>query len=61
MADTKVQALKNGPFLVSGPVDVVDENGNPLPAKQPVALCRCGASTTKPFCNGTHRKINFQS
>jgi CDGSH-type Zn-finger protein len=61
MADVKIQALKNGPFLATGSVEVVDENGTPIPSKVPVALCRCGGSSTKPFCDGTHRKNNFKS
>lgn len=61
MSDTKIQALKNGPYLVTGDVDYVDGEGRPLqPAKQPVALCRCGHSANKPFCDGAHRKVNFQ-
>jgi CDGSH-type Zn-finger protein len=61
MADVKVQVLKNGPLLVSGPVDFVDAEGKPIqPAKQPAALCRCGHSAAKPFCDGSHRKVNFQ-
>jgi len=50
----------NGPYLVEGPVKVVDQDGNEYKSDKPrVALCRCGASTTKPFCDGTHSKIGF--
>ena len=38
-----------------------DANGNTYPAKSVIALCRCGASTTKPFCDGTHSKLGFQA
>jgi CDGSH-type Zn-finger protein len=61
MAEVKVQALKNGPLLVTGPIEVVDSEGKVLPAKQPAAFCRCGHSSTKPFCDGSHRKNNFQA
>jgi CDGSH-type Zn-finger protein len=62
MADVKIQTLKNGPLLVTGNADYVDGDGKPIvPAKQPVALCRCGHSSNKPFCDGTHRKVNFQA
>jgi 3-phenylpropionate/trans-cinnamate dioxygenase ferredoxin subunit len=61
MADLQIKASKNGPFLVLGQVEIVDENGKPYPTQQTAALCRCGASSKKPFCDGTHRKINFQS
>jgi 3-phenylpropionate/trans-cinnamate dioxygenase ferredoxin subunit len=60
MADVKITATKNGPY-VSGPVDVVDADGNAYPGKKTIALCRCGGSTTKPFCDGTHSKIGFQA
>ena len=53
----------NGPYKVEGDdVKVVDWNGNEYPiVKRPFALCRCGGSTTKPFCDGTHSKIGFQA
>ncbi len=60
MADVKIQALKNGPLLITGNIEVVDGEGKPLPAKQPAALCRCGQSKIKPFCDGSHRACNFQ-
>lgn len=59
MATIKVR--QNASLLVEGDdVKVVDWNGNeyPLP-KRPFSLCRCGASTRKPFCDGTHSKIGF--
>jgi CDGSH-type Zn-finger protein len=59
MANIKVR--QNGPYLIEGDdVTLVDWNGNPYQiAKRPFALCRCGGSTTKPFCDGTHSKIGF--
>src|SRR6185295_6481617 len=61
MATIKVR--QNGPYLVDGDdVTVVDWNGNPYQiAKRPFALCRCGGSTKKPFCDGTHSRIGFQA
>ena len=61
MADVTIDIIKNGPFIVNGTVELKDANGNAYPAKQRMALCRCGASTTKPFCDGTHSKIGFQA
>ncbi len=61
MADLTVTVLDNGPFLLKGDVDVVDAEGTAFPTKGQVALCRCGASDTKPFCNGAHAKAGFQS
>jgi CDGSH-type Zn-finger protein len=59
---TKITALDNGPYLVKGPVVVVDAEGNRFPAeRETIALCRCGGSTTKPFCDGTHSKVGFRA
>jgi CDGSH-type Zn-finger protein len=58
-----IRVRKNGPYRVEGDdVIVVDWNGNEyIVNRLPIALCRCGASTTKPFCDGTHSKIGFQA
>jgi len=61
MADVKIQALKNGPLLVKGSVEVLDSNGVLMQAGAQVALCRCGHSNNKPFCDGMHGKAGFQS
>ena len=61
MAQVTIEATPNGPYLVSGAIELRDMNGNVLPTKDKVWLCRCGASTKKPFCDGTHSKIGFQS
>ena len=59
---TKITALDNGPYLVKGPVLVVDAGGNRFPAvRETIALCRCGASTKKPFCDGTHSRVGFRA
>jgi CDGSH-type Zn-finger protein len=59
-----IRCRENGPLLINGPVKIVDHLGNefPLPAgKENVALCRCGHSGTKPFCDGSHRACGFQA
>lgn len=63
MADTTQITVKDsGPFLVKGPMTLLDAEGNEFTVeKEMVALCRCGASTNQPFCTGTHRKIEFES
>lgn len=61
MADVTITVRKNGPYVVSGTVEVKDADGNVYPAKERLSLCRCGASTTKPFCDGTHSKMGFQA
>ena len=59
----KISIRPNGPYLVEGEVELVDVNGNRIDTsgKPRIALCRCGASVTKPFCDGTHSKIGFQA
>lgn len=65
MEKVTIEVLNNGPLWVE-PVDgvtLVDHQGNPIeiPAgKKGVALCRCGGSVKKPFCDGTHSKIGFK-
>ena len=61
MPDAKIAIRRNGPYIVSGLTELKDADGNSYPVKDVVALCRCGASTTKPFCDGTHSKIGFQA
>ena len=58
-----IRVRKNGPYRIEGEdVLVVDWNGNEYKVdRMPIALCRCGASTTKPFCDGTHSKVGFQA
>ena len=62
MADVTLESMPNGPYLVRGPVVVLDVDGKAyaLPGAV-VALCRCGGSANKPFCDGTHKKIEFAS
>jgi CDGSH-type Zn-finger protein len=59
----KISIRPNGPYLVEGDVEVVDVDGNKVDTtgRPKFALCRCGGSTTKPFCDGTHSKIGFQA
>lgn len=63
MPDVTITVRPNGPYRVEGPVRLVDINGNEwdLTNKPAFSLCRCGASTTKPFCDGTHSKLGFQA
>ena len=57
--ETRVRASANGPLLVSGGVRVVDADGNVLYEGERAALCRCGGSSNKPFCDGTHKTNGF--
>ena len=58
--ETKIVVRPNGPYLVEGPLTIVDLEGNEFKTDRPrIALCRCGNSSSKPFCDGTHAKIGF--
>ena len=57
-----IRCRENGPLVIQGPVKVIDHLGNefPLPpGKDAVALCRCGHSRARPFCDGSHRSCGF--
>jgi len=49
MAEVTIETIKNGPYIVTGPVELKDADGNAFPVEKRMALCRCGASTEKPF------------
>lgn len=57
--DVEIRVDPGGPLLVRGNVTVLDAEGSPLRDDVRLALCRCGASRRKPFCDGTHRLIGF--
>ena len=61
MAEVRITAAKNGPYKVEGAIDLFYESRKIDAEKSPVFLCRCGASSKKPFCDGTHSKIGFQA
>ena len=59
-APVTITPLENGPYLVRGAVVVRDADGTEYRIeRETIALCRCGGSTNKPFCDGTHSKIGF--
>ena len=63
MAVVTIKVRENGPYRVTGPFRLIDTDGNAyeLPEGDTVALCRCGRSATKPFCDKTHRAICFDA
>jgi CDGSH-type Zn-finger protein len=62
MSEVRITVLKDGPIEVSGPVELVDAQGGAhAPDESPIYLCRCGQSSTKPFCDGSHRKCGFKA
>ena len=61
MAQVTIKVNKNGPYHVMGDVEIIDHEGKPImPKGAKISLCRCGGSTTKPFCDGTHSRIGFK-
>ncbi len=59
----KISVRPNGPYLIEGDCEVYDPAGAKVDTtgKPKIALCRCGASATKPFCDGSHSKVGFQA
>lgn len=56
-----LKALKDGPLLVQGRYQMYSVSSQPVSCSKNIALCRCGGSENKPFCDGTHKKIDFRS
>ncbi len=63
MSEVTIQVRANGSYKVTGPVTVVDAEGREfeLPPGSAIALCRCGHSKNKPFCDSTHKQIGFEA
>ena len=63
MTNAMITPTDNGPYMVEGPLRVVDTDGTEYdrPEQTTIFLCRCGGSRTKPFCDGTHDTLNFQA
>ena len=60
MNNTVIQVLKNGPLLVTGDVELKDAEGKKIDVKsEHCALCRCGQTKNKPFCDGAHKREGF--
>ena len=63
MAGTKITVRTDGSIRVEGDFEIVDQDGKPfgLGGRTSIGLCRCGHSETKPFCDGSHKRVNFKS
>jgi CDGSH-type Zn-finger protein len=64
MADVVIRMRDNGPFVIEGSFTLNDAEGNSFSLstdKPAIALCRCGHSKNKPFCDGSHKGCNFES
>jgi CDGSH-type Zn-finger protein len=60
MDEVTIKVRESGPYLVLGPITLTDVDGNRYTVEGPnIALCRCGGSQTKPFCDGSHRTNGF--
>jgi len=59
---TTITVYPDGPYLVRGPIDLRAADGSTITVNRPViALCRCGKSRIRPFCDGTHKQSNFRA
>ena len=57
-----ITPYRDGPLLIRGPVRLVDMHGRTIASdRDPVALCRCGKSRMRPFCDGTHKLVRFRA
>ena len=64
MSEVRIRMRPSGPLVIEGPITLVDSQGNPFSLstdKPGIALCRCGQSANKPFCDGAHKDCGFIS
>ena len=60
--ETTITPYPNGPLLVRGAIRLTTPGGDEItPSRRTVALCRCGVSSIKPFCDGTHKLVGFRT
>ena len=62
-AQAEIKVRDDGPYKVTGPVRLIDVDGNEFEVEpgRPIVLCRCGQSRTKPFCDSSHKETGFSS
>ena len=62
LVDAVITPYRDGPLLVRGDFQLLDQDGKPIdPGRETVALCRCGKSRLRPFCDGTHKLVRFKA
>ena len=64
MNEVEIKVRHNGPYKVTGPIRLIDADGHEYDLAEQgetIVLCRCGGSSTKPFCDGTHRRTGFDA
>ncbi len=59
MAEVNITPSEDGPYVITGPVSLTDVDGREIEHPDPMTLCRCGRSSNKPFCDGTHATWDF--
>ena len=59
MNDVTITPTDDGPYLIQGSVTLLDAEGSHYEVGDTIALCRCGQSSMKPFCDGTHEQASF--
>ena len=61
--EVEIKVRDDGPYKITGPVRLIDADGGvfDVPGDRPIALCRCGQSQTKPFCDASHRASGFDA
>ncbi len=58
-SSVKIQVNTGGPYVVKGKVTLIDKDGTETVKEGTIALCRCGSSQNKPFCDGSHKNVEF--
>jgi CDGSH-type Zn-finger protein len=62
LRDVIITPYRDGPLIVRGPVRLSDQDGNEIAVERgTIALCRCGKSRIRPFCDGTHKVVRFRA
>jgi CDGSH-type Zn-finger protein len=60
--EARITPYRDGPLIVRGPFVLADQDGNEIAVgRRTVALCRCGKSRIRPFCDGTHKLVRFNA
>ena len=61
MPELTLKARENGPWMVPGPAECIVAEAQETVTGETVYLCRCGGSSRKPFCDGSHRRLGFEA
>ncbi|HKP90782.1 MAG TPA: CDGSH iron-sulfur domain-containing protein [Thermoleophilaceae bacterium] len=62
MDSARITPYRDGPYIIRGDFSLMDQDGNEIdPGRGTIALCRCGRSQIRPFCDGTHKLIGFRA